>query len=503
MQKHLSYYKQAFKLHGENCHLRTKLASWESGEEIRKIRQDYEIQQRKDALTVQNLKVESSHYHDLWQKAVRLCHRMTFCSDADLLADLRKENTMLQATIKSLTEQLQEARDSIAKLKAQLNRDYENSSIPSSQKPFHKKIRNSRERTDRKAGGQPGHAGFRRPQLEPTRPALVIPVPKTILDDPDYYLTGKMITKQVADLDISVKVISFTTPEYRSRTTGKTGHAAFPDGIANEFNYGPKAKALAFLLNNYCNVSIDKTREIIEGISDGKILLSKGLIAGLSHRFSDATSEERQKIYQHLLMAPVMYSDITPGRVNGKTVQVLVCANENELLYFFRRHKGLKDFADTPVAEYQQTLVHDHERSFYHFGSAHQECIAHVLRYLEDSIENESSLTWNKKMKVFLSSVIHEVKSRRKDLSEEEISAFEKQYSSILSTGEAEYKEHPPNRYYPEGMNLMKRMKKYKNSYLLFLRRPEVDYTNNISERGCENLRESKSRQLPFAVKTA
>lgn len=38
MQKHFYYYEQAFKLHGENCHLRTKLASWKSGEEIRKIR---------------------------------------------------------------------------------------------------------------------------------------------------------------------------------------------------------------------------------------------------------------------------------------------------------------------------------------------------------------------------------------------------------------------------------------------------------------------------------
>lgn len=49
--------------------------------------------------------------------------------------------------------------------------------------------------------------------------------------------------------------------------------------------------------------------------------------------------------------------------------------------------------------------------SSYNYGSDHQECLAHVLRYLQDSIENEPELTWNVKMKEFLSSLIHSFKS--------------------------------------------------------------------------------------------
>lgn len=58
--------------------------------------------------------------------------------------------------------ELEEERGKNLKLRAQINRDYENSSIPSSKSIKRKKIANSREKTGRKPGGQPGHPGHRR-----------------------------------------------------------------------------------------------------------------------------------------------------------------------------------------------------------------------------------------------------------------------------------------------------------------------------------------------------
>ena len=50
-----------------------------------------------------------------------------------------------------------------------------------------------------------------------------------------------------------------------------------------------------------------------------------------------------------------------------------------------RGHEGVKG---TVTEDFRGILVHDHEITFYRYGSAHQECLAHVERYLKDSMEN-------------------------------------------------------------------------------------------------------------------
>ena len=57
--------------------------------------------------------------------------------------------------------------------------------------------------------------------------------------------------------------------------------------------------------------------------------------------------------------------------------------------------------------DYQGIFVHDHDRTFYHYGTDHQECLAHVLRYLKDSIENEPDRRWNKEMRSLIQEIIH------------------------------------------------------------------------------------------------
>ena len=472
--------KEAYeKLRLEAVFLRRENAKLKEGTYIDADRTSNEKEIRHLKWELTNANRDKERYHALWRKC------------------LAEGSVDMKAELYSVKKQLEEANETIAKLKAQMNRDHENSSLASSQKTFSKKIKNSREKTERKPGGQPGHAGHKRPHMEPTNPVIDLPVSADILNNPDFYPTNEFVTKQIADLEISVSVTEYRAQIFRSRSTGQRIHAPFPNGIVNEFNYGENAKALAFLLNNYCNVSIDKTSELIMGLSDGKIALSKGLINSLSKQFSTATVEERQKIYSMLLLAPSMHSDATPGKVNGKTVQVIVCANQDELLYFFREHKGHEGIKGTPVEEYQQILIHDHDITYYGYGSDHQECLAHILRYLQDSIDNEPDLTWNRKMKDFLSGTIHEVKQDR-ILSEYKIIALEEEYDRILRIADTEYGLHPPHKYYPAGFNLFTRMRQYRDNHLLFLHHPEIEYTNNISERALRKFKRKFKQAVTF-----
>jgi len=50
------------------------------------------------------------------------------------------------------------------------------------------------------------------------------------------------------------------------------------------------------------------------------------------------------------------------------------------------------------VEDYEGIIVQDHEATFYKFGADHQGCLAHILRGLKDSIENEPDRTWNKEI---------------------------------------------------------------------------------------------------------
>lgn len=444
---------------------------------------------------IQTLTKEKERYHQLWRDALaRPDHRI---EDLMKIEDLEKEVCVLKASNDQISKQLQEARDLIVKLKAQMNRDHENSSLPSSVKPFHKKIKNSRKKTERKPGALKGHSGHRRPHMEPTVPVVELEAPPSITENPDFYPTGKYITKQVADLEIQVSVTEYRSQIYRSRNTGERYHAPFPEGITNEFGYGKKVKALAFLLNNYCNVSIDKTQELLMEITGGKISLSKGLINSLSRQFSSATEADRKRIYQMLLLAPSMHTDFTPGRVNGKTVQVLICTNPYETLYCAREHKGHEGIKGSPVEKYLQLLIHDHDVTFYNYGGGHQECLAHVLRYLQDAIDNEPELTWHEHMKNFLSGIIHEAKQDR-HISEGRISEIQKEYDDILKKADDEYRLHPPRKYYRDGFNPFQRMKQYKENHLLFLEHPDLEYTNNPAERGLRKFKRKLKQAVTF-----
>lgn len=394
--------------------------------------------------------------------------------------------------------QLEEEKGKNQKLTAQINRDYENSSNPSSQKELHKKIHNSREKSTKCAGGQPGHPGHKRKKLGANQEPIFIPAPSHVTCNPDFYPTGKTIRKQLIDLKVVVTATDYCALEYRKRSTGTRYHAPFPFGVCNEVNYGASTKALAFLLNNYCNVSVEKTQAFLWDATDGVIKLSTGMINGLGKVFSVKTEAERKRIFASMLQAPVIYSDATVGRVNGDGKAVIVCTSNYETLYFFRNHKGHEGLKGTPVEEYQQTLVHDHDRTYYQYGNHHQECLAHVLRYLKDSMANEPGLTWNKQMHAFLQRMIHEVKAMDRQVPEDCCLAYEQEYDQILRKAQEEYVYEPPSVYYKEGYNLQGRLRKYRNEHLFFLRHPEVEYTNNRSERYCRKYKRKQKQAVTF-----
>ena len=400
--------------------------------------------------------------------------------------DLMDKVTQQRRHIYKLETELEDEKGKNLKLKAQLNRDYENSSIPSSKAVCRKKIANSREKTGRKPGGQPGHKGHHRKRQIPTTDPVILLPPAVVLEDPCFRKTGKTIVKQLIQIRTVLEVTEYHADVYYNSKTCERIHAEFPHGLKDDVNYGGSIKAFLFLLNNDCCVSIDKSRKFLSDLTGGKLRISKGMINKLSREFAQKTEKERKELYMDLLCCPVMHTDATNARENGNSVYVYVCASpDGGAMYFACRKKGHEGVKGTPVKDYQGILVHDHDKTFYHYGSDHQECLAHVLRYLKDSIENESDRTWNREMRVLLQEMIHYRNSLEADTEPdaEKIKNFEKRYVAVLQKAEEEYEYIPANDYYRDGYNLYLRLKEYMGNHLLFLHDSRVPATNNEAER--------------------
>lgn len=131
------------------------------------------------------------------------------------------------------------------------------------------------------------------------------------------------------------------------------------------------------------------------------------------------------------MSSSVMNADFTNANVNGHSAQVLVLASpvNGAVMYIGKEKKGHEGIKDTPLEDYVGTVVHDHDRTFYRYGTRHQECTQHDCRYLIAS------------------------------------------------------KENPPSKYYREGHNLSVRLREYKENELLFLHDKRVPANNSMCER--------------------
>ena len=430
--------------------------------------------------------IEKAHQKELDEKDRQIAELKKQLYKAQHERDEARDKVTAQRhELYEVKTELEEEKGKNQKLTAQLNRDFENSSKPSSLSPNHKKIPNNRTKTGRKPGAQPGHPGHGRKRQEPTA-IEILPPPQEVLDDPDFKKTKKTIVKQMVRLRVLLDVTEYRAAVYHNSKTGEYAHAAFPEGVVNDVNYDGSVKAFLFLLNSVCGTSFCKACEFVSNVTGGKLNLSTGMACILIKEFSGKTEPYRKETFAKLLTAPVLHTDNTNARVNGDQNYVFGCAApDGDALFFAREKKGHSGVEDTPVELTNAILVHDHETTFYNYGSDHQECLVHVLRYLKDSMENEPERTWSKDMHALIQEMIHYRKSLGVDeeLNTAKVEGFESRYRKILQTADQEYTDVPPSDYYRDGYNLFRRMKEYEHNHLLFLHNKNVPYDNNLSER--------------------
>ena len=476
--------------------LQDRVDAFESGRKYSVMVKEHKIARESDFRVMERLskdlaqeRAEKIRIRNLWfatcEDILKECGRTIARKEKEYERDLKEKDAFiqkLQTEIQRLEEkfgaehekylrqiketyeartQLEEEQEKNKALTAKLHKDYSNSSKSSSMSPNHKTIHNSREKSGRRPGGQPGHMHHGRKRQEPTE-----------------------------------------TREIRNVRTGQRVHADFPPGITDDVNYDGTVKALAYMINNDLYTSIDKTRVFLRDVSKGKVDISTGFICSLAKQFSDCTQEEREDIFRELMTSPVLHGDFTFGRACGSQTAVIISVTDDgRVLYQGREKKGDEGVKGSPIEYYEGIFVSDHESALAKHGGKHQECMTHMDRYVKGAMENEPEKAWPGEMHDWISESVSywkDVKDGGKEYDSCEAERLIGKFMEILKKAGEEYEYEPPSKYNREGYNTYKRMAEDPDEYVLFLRDPSVPPSNNIAERFARKFKRKAHQVMSF-----
>lgn len=417
------------------------------------------------------------------------------CKD-EMIAAKDAEIVLLRERIEAMSSLEDENR----KLKASLAKDSGNSSIPSSkERSGHKHVQNNRERTGRRPGGQSGHRGHHR-QV----PAGDIQKNVDLFIDDERIVreglvpTGKVIEKRVAGLLPLIEVTTYRAHVYRT-ADGRQVHAPFPEVVGhNEVGYSPALKAFLYRLVVSCKVSVRDAGDFIADITGGRLHPSTGFIQSLVEEFAAKSENEAADIFSSLVSAASMNVDFTGAKVCGHGRQVLVCCNGEHVLYQMKEHKGHEGVKGSPLELFDGLVYHDHDKTFFSYGNAHQECLVHIRRYLKGVVELEPERKWAKEMLDLFNDFFLLKGQQRVQMSDSERQELVTRYSTILEKALDDYSSNPPSKWIRDGHNLARRLQQWQDSVLAFLYDPCIEKDNNRAERLLRTFKRKMSQMTGF-----
>lgn len=364
-----------------------------------------------------------------------------------LLEQERRLRQRLEKELSGKKQEIETLKKEILRLNGFLNTDGNNSGLPTSRTPIRKKKRipNSREKSGRTIGGQPGHP---RAKLERFAEEEITEHVEHPLDTcPE--CGGKMealgddLEKDELDYEVVVVKKRHHFRSFRCKDCGQIYRQTVPGHLKEENQYGGGAKSLMLLLMNTGNVSVNKVRKMICGLSRGEMNPSEGYIIKQQKKAALALEGFLEELKQELLR-----------------------------------------------------LEHDHNKVNYNeaYSFNNIECNAHLLRDLQKIADNLPGHQWPGDLR----GLINETNKARTEAETEGKSGFDDEYIekffqafNRIMLKAIEENKGEDNYYGNEERKLINRITDYKDNYFAWVANFEFPFTNNLSER---SLRGAKSK---------
>ena len=417
-----------------------------------------------------------------------------------------KEIQDKKETINKLEEKIEKLRKENERLKGIQNIDGSNSGIPTSMTPIGKKkiIPNFGKKTGEPKGRKEGH---KKEKLEAVSEEKINKHIKHKIETcpncnkREIEKTGEIIKKQVKDYKITVEYIEHDFIEYRCKCCGKKFHEEIPNHLKEECQYGSNIKSLILTLTNVGNVSLNKQKRIISGLSMGEIEPCEGYLAKLQKQASKKLEKFIEEIRKNLIESKMVYWDDTVISINGKQSCMRYYGNENVSIFKAHERKnkeGLDKDNILKLLSSNTVVEHDHNKVNYNseYSFINAECCQHLLRDLKKVSDNIPERTWSNKLIEMFQKYDHkrnELISKKIDsFNNEEINEFIISLDDEILNGLEENERDETKPYYADSeLALLNRLMEYRDNYIYWILDFKIPFTNNLSER---NLRGIKSK---------
>lgn len=441
-------------------------------------------------------------YEKLFNEHTRLLEEMKLYKNEHILLEQEiRLNRKLEQELEEKNAEIEALKKEILRLNGFLNIDGNNSGTPTSKTPINKKKRipNSRKKTKKHIGGQPGHTQSKLEKFQEEEITENIEHP--VVRCPE--CGGKMkqldedITKDETDYEVVVVKKRHHFHSYECTKCGAVYRQTIPCNLKEENQYGSGVKTLGLLLMNTGNVSINKVCRMIEGLSQQELKPSEGYIIKQQKKAAEALKNFEKELTEEIKHQEILYWDDTVIMINTARGCLRFYGTENLALYKAHLHKdkeGVDSDGILPVLPEETVVMHDHNKVNYNetYSFSNIECNAHLLRDLQKIVDNLPEHKWAEKMKGLINNAYKKreeaISEGRESFTDEEIENFFEKFNKIVLEGIASNKEED-SYYGNEERKLLNRIAEYKNNYFAWITNFELPFTNNLSERSLRGIK--------------
>ena len=416
----------------------------------------------------------------------------------EIIQQLLQQVNTLTDTADAQTQLTARLNQTIQELKEQLNKNSKNSSKPPSSDGYKKPAPKSlRKPSGRKAGGQAGHQGTHLAVV--TAPDEIVRHMPSACEGCRHYQicrdTACIAEKRhVIDAAVTVNVTEHQALELPiCMLYGDTRRGGFPSNVKAAVQYGENLQALAAALNTVGAVSIKRTHEILSGVFN--IPIAAGTISSMVKRCADSLSETVSKIKDKMTGSALGHFDETGTRVDKKLWWVHDASNCEYTYLDISPKRGTAGMEQCGVLpEFKGTAMHDCWTSYWNYPDIrHAVCCAHLLRELAGITENHPDQKWAPEF-IDLLLKMKKAKDKAVEKGKESLSCyhyhkFDKKYDELIEQARKE-NPLPENTEKKRGRKkkgkiraLVERLVDYKASVCLFIHDFMVPFDNNQAER--------------------